>query len=83
MITAQLALELGMDFKFELSASAVFREIAERNPAYAGLRYPVLKDESNPVQAKYKIAERRDLTGDLIALRDAVQALRELETSPT
>jgi NADH-quinone oxidoreductase subunit G len=75
MITAQLALELGMDFKFELSASAVFREIAERVPAYAGLRYPVLKDESNPVQAKYTIAERRDLSSELTALREAVQAL--------
>jgi NADH-quinone oxidoreductase subunit G len=75
MITAQLALELGMDFEFELSASSVFREIAERVPAYAGLRYPVLKDESNPVQAKYKIAESRDLTSEMIALRDAVQAL--------
>jgi anaerobic selenocysteine-containing dehydrogenase len=75
MITAQLALELGVDFKFEMSASAVFRDIAERVPAYTGLRYPVLKDESNPVQAKYKIAEPRDLTPELIALRDAVQAL--------
>ena len=77
MITAQLALELGMDFKFELSASSVFREIAERVPAYAGLRYPVLKDESNPVQAKYQIVELRDLTSEMIALRDAVQALPE------
>jgi NADH-quinone oxidoreductase subunit G len=75
MITAQLALELGMDFEFELSASSVFREIAERVPAYAGLRYPVLKDESNPVPAKYKIAESRDLTSEMIALREAVQAL--------
>jgi NADH-quinone oxidoreductase subunit G len=77
MITSQLALELGLDFKFEMSASAVFREIGERVPAYAGLRYPVLKDESNPVQAKYKIAESRDLTTELITLREAVQALPE------
>jgi NADH-quinone oxidoreductase subunit G len=77
MITAQLALELGLDFKFELSASAVFREIAERVPAYAGLRYPLLKDESNPVQAKYRIAEQRDLSSELAALREAVQALPE------
>ena len=40
MITAQLASELQMDFGFNLSASAVFREIAEQVPAYAGLRYP-------------------------------------------
>jgi predicted molibdopterin-dependent oxidoreductase YjgC len=75
MITAQLALELGVDFKFELSSSAVFREIAERVPAYAGLRYPVLKDESNPVQAKYKIVGQRDLSAEMIALREAVQSL--------
>jgi anaerobic selenocysteine-containing dehydrogenase len=75
MITAQLATELGMDFGFEMSASAVFNEIAERIPAYAGLRYPVLKDESSPVQAKYQIAEQRDLAPELTALRDAVQAL--------
>ena len=77
MITAQLAAELGTNFGFEMSASAVFREIAERIPAYAGLRYPVLKDESSPVQAKHKIAEQRDLGTELIALREAVQALPE------
>jgi NADH-quinone oxidoreductase subunit G len=75
MITAQLATELEMNFGFELSASAVFREIAERVPAYAGLRYPVLKDESNPVQAKYAVVEQRDLATELIALRQAVQGL--------
>jgi NADH-quinone oxidoreductase subunit G len=75
MITAQLALELGVDFKFELSASAVFREIAEQVPAYAGLRYPVLKDESNPVQAKHAIAEQQDISASLIAVRDMVQAM--------
>src|SRR2546427_7264934 len=42
MITAQLAKELGVDLDFEMSASAVFREIAERIPAYASLRYPLL-----------------------------------------
>jgi NADH-quinone oxidoreductase subunit G len=75
MITAQLAAELGMDFKFEMSASAVFNEIAERIPAYAGLRYPVLKDESNPIQAKYAVVEQQDLATELIALRQAVQHL--------
>ncbi|HEV2884151.1 MAG TPA: molybdopterin-dependent oxidoreductase [Pyrinomonadaceae bacterium] len=61
IITAQLAAELGVNFGFELSASAVFREIAERVTAYAGLRYPVLKDETSPVQAKYKMAEPQNL----------------------
>ena len=75
MITSQLATELGMSFGFEMSASAVFKEIAERIPAYSGLRYPVLKDESNPVQAKYKRAEQRDLAPELAMLRTAVQEL--------
>ena len=65
-----------MNFGFELSASAVFNEIAKSIPAYSGLRYPVLKDESNPVQAKYEIAAQRDLAPELSTLRDTVQALR-------
>jgi anaerobic selenocysteine-containing dehydrogenase len=75
MITAQLAAELGTDFGFEMSASAVFREIAERVPAYSGLRYPVLKDESSPVQAKHRIAEQRDLATELTSLRESIEAL--------
>jgi hypothetical protein len=60
-----------------MAAAAVFREIAERVPAYAGLRYPLLKDESNPVQAKYEIAEQKDLATEMIALRQSVQALAD------
>ena len=78
MITAQLAAELQVDFGFQLSASAVFREIAEKIPAYAGLRYPLLKDESNPVQAKYTIAEQRDLATELKALRQTVESLPDI-----
>ncbi|HXL81522.1 MAG TPA: molybdopterin-dependent oxidoreductase [Pyrinomonadaceae bacterium] len=77
MITAALAAELGKDFGFQMSASAVFREIAERIPAYTGLRYPVLKDESNPVQARYKIVEPRDLSPELNELRKVVEALAD------
>ena len=69
MIAAQMARELGVDFGFEMSASAVFREIAERVPAYSGLRYPLLKDESNPVQVKHAIAAQRDLSDDLATIR--------------
>jgi NADH-quinone oxidoreductase subunit G len=58
MITAQLAAELGMDFGFEMSSSAVFRAIGEAIPAYHGIRYPLLKDESSPIQAKYEIVNR-------------------------
>jgi NADH-quinone oxidoreductase subunit G len=77
IITAQIANELGVDFGFQLSASAVFREIAERVPAYAELRYPLLKDETHPVQAKHPIAERRDLSATLNTLTSFVEALPE------
>ena len=75
MITARLAQELGVDFGFERSSSAVFREIADRIPAYAGLRYPLLKDESNPVQAKHAIATQRDVSNEMNAIRGLVEAL--------
>jgi NADH-quinone oxidoreductase subunit G len=74
IITAQLAAALEMDFGFEMSASAVFREIAERIPAYAGLRYPLLKDETNPVQARYRISDQPDTSGSLKALREKVES---------
>ena len=72
LITAQLARVLGHDFGFEMSASAVFREIAERIPAYAGLRYPLLKDESKPVQVKHVITSPRDLSVELDGIRHTV-----------
>src|SRR6185295_10305358 len=75
MITAELATRLGKDFGFQMSVSAVFREIAERISAYSGLRYPVLKDESNPVQARYNIVEPRDLSPALSELQQTVTAL--------
>jgi NADH-quinone oxidoreductase subunit G len=77
MITAQLAKELGVDFGYELSASSVFREIGEKVPAYAGLRYPLLKDESQPVQVKHAIVPQRDLSSELAAVRKRVEALDE------
>jgi NADH-quinone oxidoreductase subunit G len=77
MIVGRLAKELGVDFGFERSASAVFREIADRLPAYAGLRYPNLKDESNPVQVKHAIAAQRDLSNELEAIRQHVATLSE------
>jgi NADH-quinone oxidoreductase subunit G len=77
MITTQLAKELGIDFGFEASASAVFREIAERIPAYAGLRYPLLKDESEPVQVKHAIAPKKDLSNEVDTIRRAVEGLSD------
>jgi len=75
LITAQIGKELGVDFGFEASASTVFREIAERIPAYAELRYPLLKDESQPVSAKHAIAPKRDLASEIASIRRAVEGL--------
>ncbi len=75
MIVAQLARELGVDFGYEMSASAVFREIGERVPAYAGMRYPLLKDETNPVQAKYQVAGAGDLSAEFEAVRNQVESM--------
>jgi NADH-quinone oxidoreductase subunit G len=77
MITAQLAKEIGVDFNFQMSASAVFNEIATKVPAYAGLRYPLMKDESQPAQAKYAVAEKRDLTTELESIERRVESLEE------
>ena len=75
MIVAQLARELGMDFGYEMSASAVFREIGERVQAYSGMRYPLLKDETNPVQAKYQVVGSQDLSAEIDAVRSRVESL--------
>jgi predicted molibdopterin-dependent oxidoreductase YjgC len=77
MIVAQLAKELGLDFGYELSATAVFRDIAKNVPAYSGLNYPLLKDESNPVQAKHRLSEAANFGASVSALRDGVNALSE------
>jgi hypothetical protein len=77
MITSLLARALGVDFGFQMSASAIFKELAASVPAYNGMRYPLLKDESNPVQAKHTVAERRDLTKELESIHAAVEYLPE------
>lgn len=74
MITAQLARELGVDFGFETSASTVFREIADKISAYAGMRYPLLKDEAQPLQAKHEV-ERKDVSSAVTGLRQQVETL--------
>lgn len=75
LITAQLATELGLDFGFEASASAVFREIGERVSAYSGMRYPLLKDETKPLQVKHNISKSQDNDSILNSLRERVQSL--------
>ncbi len=77
MITSALAQTLGMDFNFQMSASTVFRELAEHTPAYTGMRYPLLKDETKPVQAKHAIAPQRDLADEIEALRLSIESLDE------
>jgi NADH-quinone oxidoreductase subunit G len=74
MITAQLAKELGMDFGYEMSSSAVFRAIADRVRGYAGMRYPLLKDETNPIQAKHQVGSS-DVSEALAAVRSRVESL--------
>ncbi|HEU4711000.1 MAG TPA: NADH-quinone oxidoreductase subunit NuoG [Pyrinomonadaceae bacterium] len=74
IILAQLAKELGLDFGYEFAPTSVFRSIAENIPAYSGLRYPLLKDESQPVQARYNIGQT-DVSEALTAVRGSVEAL--------
>jgi len=77
MITAELANELGVDFGFQMSSSSVFREIAARITAYSELSYPLLKDESQPVQVKHAITGERDLSAELVQLEQIVNDLPE------
>jgi NADH-quinone oxidoreductase subunit G len=75
MIITQLARELGVDYGYEMSASTVFREIGDRVQAYAGMRYPQLKDETNPVQAKHQVGIPGDVSAEIEAVRDRVKSL--------
>jgi NADH-quinone oxidoreductase subunit G len=77
LITTQLAAELGVDFGWELSASAVFREIAERVPGYSGLRYPLLKDETSPMKVKHPAVEPRDAHGWRSGIRSNLERLAQ------
>jgi NADH-quinone oxidoreductase subunit G len=77
MIAARLASELGVDFGFARSSTAVFREIAERIPAYGGLRYPLLKDEQHAIQVNHARVHQRDLSSELNSIRRAVETLPE------
>ncbi|MFL6336888.1 MAG: molybdopterin-dependent oxidoreductase [Pyrinomonadaceae bacterium] len=76
-ITSQLASALGRDLGFQMSSSNIFLEIARNVGPYGGLRYPLLKDESKPVQVKHALASDGDGAWLVGALRDAVSALVE------
>jgi NADH-quinone oxidoreductase subunit G len=75
MITSLIAREMGVDIDLDLSASGVFRALADAVPAYSGLRYPALKDESAPVQVKHAVTESRDLTAVVGRLQKTVEAM--------
>jgi NADH-quinone oxidoreductase subunit G len=78
MITGLIAREMGSPVvPSELSASAIFRLIADNVPAYSGLRYPTLKDESNPVQAKYPLKSKTDITQDLNLLKKRLETMSD------
>ena len=76
-ILTLLAKEFGIDFGYNQSASAVFRQLADTVSAYNGLRYPALKDETNPVQVKHEIAVKHDLSNEIAAMQKRVDALPE------
>jgi len=87
VITSLLAKALGVDFNFQMSATAVFKELAENVAAYNGMRYPLLKDETNPLQAKHVLSAKREMAKELEGVRLGVESLSEtgaklLETPP-
>ncbi len=73
MITSLIAKEMGSPIVSELSASAIFRAIADDVPAYQGLKYPALKDESNPVQANYALAAGKDISAAAASVRNRIE----------
>jgi len=75
MITALIARAMGVDFGYELSATMVFKAIADAVPAYNRLRYPALKDESNPVQVRHDIKSNLDLSTQIAKLRESIDEL--------
>jgi hypothetical protein len=76
MITDALAQALGVKFDFQWSAGKVFLELAKNTAAYAGMKYALLKDETQPVQARHTIAQSGgDASNALKELREAVEAL--------
>jgi NADH-quinone oxidoreductase subunit G len=76
-ITSQLALAMGKDLGFQMSSSNIFLEIARSVPAYEGLRYPLLKDETSPRQVKHALSGGGDASALLGSLRRSVGSLEE------
>jgi NADH-quinone oxidoreductase subunit G len=77
MITTLIARAMGhAEVGAEFSASGIFRSIADTVSAYAGLRYPSLRDESNRVQVKHEIRAKADLS------TERARSEKRLETMP-
>lgn len=79
LIADAIAKELGVDFGYQRSASAVFKAIAESVGAYQGFRYPDMKDESKPVKANYELHANKSLDAEMKALTERVEALSDEE----
>jgi anaerobic selenocysteine-containing dehydrogenase len=77
MIASLIASELGTDFGYAMSASNVFKALADSVAAYSGLRYPSLKDESNPVQANYPLVENPDVKSLSASLEKIVDSISD------
>jgi len=77
VITSQLASEMGADFGYQMSATAVFKDLASNIPAYSDLRYPLLKDEQNPVQVKHAVVGESPVEAHIHVLMDEVSRMPE------
>jgi len=75
VIASLIAREMGVDFGYDFSASLVFKSLAESVPAYEGLRYPALKDESNPARTSYAVVASPDVSGAVTALKERVESM--------
>lgn len=77
MITNLIAREMGVEFGYNFAPTMVFKAIADSVSAYQGLRYPNLKDESRPVQVKYAVSEKKDLSKEADVLKSNTEKLPE------
>ncbi|MBE7516970.1 MAG: molybdopterin-dependent oxidoreductase [Chloracidobacterium sp.] len=75
MITALVAREMGRQITADWSASAIFRELADTVPAYSGLRYPAMKDETNPARAVHICRADTDISQQTAALLARIEAI--------
>ena len=89
MITDALAQAMGVNFDFQWSAGKVFLELAKNTAAYAGMKYALLKDETQPVQARHAIADNGggNAAAAITKLREIVEELNStgekiMETPP-